>query len=149
MRRLLAIAALTFVVSASAFAQAGDIEKKIMDLEKQSREAAQRGDMSFLDSHATDDYMSTTAWGTVRMKADAMEDLKTGALKYASIQVDDPKVRVYGDDVAIVTGQSTIKATRDGQDISGQYRVTRVWIKKGGEWKLAAFHSSRIASATP
>jgi ketosteroid isomerase-like protein len=148
MRRILAIAAFTLVVSASAFAQAGGPEQQIRDLEQQAREAAVRGDATFLERHATDDYMATNPAGVVRTRADAIEDLKSGAIKYMAIDLDDERVRVYGD-TAVLTARVTLKATLKGQDISGQYRITRVWVKQGGEWKLVAFQSTRIAPATP
>jgi ketosteroid isomerase-like protein len=148
MRRILTIAALTMVVSAHAFAQAGGTEQQIRELETQARAATVRGDSTFLESHATDDYMVTNPMGVVRTKADAISDLKSGVIKYTAIDVDDEKVRVYGD-TAILTARSTIKGTLNGQDVSGPYRVTRVWVKQGGEWKLAAFQSTRIAPATP
>lgn len=148
MRRILAMAVLTTAVSALAFAQAAGTEQQILDLEKQARAAAVKGDATFLERHSTDDYMSTNPRGVLRSRAEAIADLKSGALKYTAIDADDQKVRVYGD-TAVLTGHSTIKATMNGQDISGEYRVTRVWVKQGGEWKVAAFQSTRVAPATP
>jgi ketosteroid isomerase-like protein len=148
MRRTLFIAALTLVLSASVFAQAGGTEQMILDLEKQARAAAVRGDASFLEGHATDDYMATNPRGAVRSRADAIADLKSGALKYTGLDADDLRVRVYGD-TAIVTGHSSVKGTLNGEDISGDYRVTRVWVKQSGQWKLAAFQSTRVMPATP
>ena len=148
MRRIFAIAVLTTAVSALAFAQAAGTEQQILDLEKEARAAAIRGDSTFLERHSTDDYMATNPRGVVRSRAEAIADLKSGTLKYTAIDVDDQKVRVYGD-AAVLTGHSTVKATLNGQDISGEYRVTRVWVKQGGEWKVAAFQSTRVAPATP
>jgi ketosteroid isomerase-like protein len=144
MRHILVMAALTMAMSVSAFAQAGGVEQQIQDLEKQSRAAALRGDPTFGERHFADDYMATSPRGAVRTKAEAMADLKSGDVKYTAIDVDETKVRIYGD-TAVMTGRATIKGMAQGQDISGQYRVTRVWAKQGGEWKLVAHQSTRIA----
>ena len=39
------------------------------------------------------------------------------------------KVRIYGE-AALITGRSTIKAKVKGQDASGGYRFTHVWINR-------------------
>jgi hypothetical protein len=38
------------------------------------------------------------------------------------------QVRIYGK-AAVITGRSTIKAKVKGQDVSGEYHFTHVWIK--------------------
>lgn len=138
-------------LSSSAFAQAGSVEQQIRDLDRQSREAGVRGDAAFNERILADDYLGINGRGEVTTRAQNITNHKTGAVKYESIEFGDERVRVYGD-TAIVTGRSTVKATRDGQDISGQSRVTRVWVKMNGEWKLVSHQATRIAdpsSQTP
>lgn len=55
------------------------------------------------------------------------------------------KVRLYGD-VAVVTGRNTIKATWEDiqRDISGPYRFTDVFVKRGGHWQCIASQASRV-----
>jgi hypothetical protein len=38
-----------------------------------------------------------------------------------------------------------VQGAVDGKSISGNYRFTRVWIKEGLDWKLAAEQMTRIA----
>jgi ketosteroid isomerase-like protein len=59
------------------------------------------------------------------------------------------KVRVYGD-AAVVTGRATIKGqlktgADSAQDISGQYRYTRVYVKQQGQWRLVSFQFAPVA----
>jgi len=131
-------------ISLPALAQNSDIATKVLDLDKQARVAALHGDGTFWEKHATDDYVGTNPRGAVRTRSDAITELKSGTLKYTSVDYDDEKVQVYGDDVVILSARTTVAGTYNGQDISGQYRVMRVWIKKGGDWRLAAFQTTPV-----
>ena len=57
---------------------------------------------------------------------------------------NEMKVRTYGD-TAVSTGRSTIKAKVNGQDASGEYRFTDVWVKRGDRWQAVASQVTRIA----
>ena len=47
------------------------------------------------------------------------------------------KVRAYGD-TAVVTYVTTDKGKFKGQDISGRYRWTDVFVRRGGTWQIVA-----------
>jgi hypothetical protein len=38
----------------------------------------------------------------------------------------------------IVTGKVTVEGTYRGQSLSGDFQFTRVWVKNGLVWELAA-----------
>jgi ketosteroid isomerase-like protein len=52
-------------------------------------------------------------------------------------------VRVYGN-AAVITGQSSVKASVGGQDMSAELRFTDVWIKRGDRWQAVASQVTRI-----
>jgi IS5 family transposase len=33
-----------------------------------------------------------------------------------------------------------------GNDISGTYRISQMWLKEGGSWKLATMQSTKVQS---
>jgi uncharacterized protein (TIGR02246 family) len=144
MRRLLFSAALIIAIATLVVAQA-PVEQQVLELDKQARAAALRGDASFFERHATDDYVGTNSKGNTHSRSDAITELKSGVLKYTALEYDDVKARVYGDDTVILTAHSTVAGTLNGQDITGRYRVMRVWVKKGGNWRLAAVQSTPVA----
>jgi ketosteroid isomerase-like protein len=76
-------------------------------------------------------------------KTRIIADLKSGDLKFESSKLEDMKVHVYGN-AAIVTYATTDKGAYKGKDISGRYRWTDVFIKRGGNWQLVAGHGTRI-----
>jgi len=119
------------------------VENRLKEMEKERAEALMKGDAGFFDRTTADDYTMITSSGQLRDKARAMGDLKSGAVKFQSADVDELEVRVYGD-TAVVTGRHTQKAQSAGNDISGQYRFTRVYVKQKGQWKAVAYQATRI-----
>jgi uncharacterized protein (TIGR02246 family) len=121
----------------------GGAEQEVRALEDQAVQAAQKNDPSFLEQHATDDYVGITGMGDKVTKSQVVQDMRSGKMRYQSIQPRDMNVRVYGN-TAIVNGQATVSLVRDGKPVSGDYRYTRVWVKQDGGWKIASFESTPI-----
>jgi len=157
MRPTLAISTLIVAICCALLAQgtksaslaknqtAGDqtVQNLLKQMEKQRVEALMKGDAGFFDRTTADDYTMITSSGELRNKARAMSDLKSGEVKFQSADVDELEVRVYGD-TAVVTGRHTQKAQSAGNDISGQYRFTRVYVKLNGQWKAVAYQATHI-----
>ncbi len=61
---------------------------------------------------------------------------------------DDLRTHVYGD-VAVVKARYRQQATVAGQDRSGTFLLTDVWVKRGGRWQVVARHSSRVTATSP
>jgi ketosteroid isomerase-like protein len=146
MKRLFAICALLALVSLPAWSagnKSGDIEERLKKMEEARAQAAMKADTAAIDQSTTDDYAMITPAGEVEDKATVLNSFKSGDRKIESIQLEDTKVRVYGN-TAVVTGTSNVKGTNKGQDISGKYRYTRVYVKQGGKWKAAAFQQTAV-----
>jgi ketosteroid isomerase-like protein len=119
----------------------GSAEQQIRALEEQARQAALRNDPSFLDQHATDDYVAITSTGDNMTKTQMVQAMRSGAIRYQSIEPRNLTVRTFGD-TAIVNGEATLSMTRNGQPVAGNFRFTRVWVRQGGDWKIASFEST-------
>ena len=65
-----------------------------------------------------------------------------------SYTIDDIKVNVY-DNVAVAMLMFTQKATVRGQDRSGQFVLTDIWIKGNKGWLIAERHSTRPGPPVP
>ena len=81
--------------------------------------------------------------GAVQTKAQLLADVKSGALVIQSSDITDMKVRVFGES-AIATYMTTDKGNYKGQDISGQYRWTDVFVHRGGKWQIVAAQGTPI-----
>ena len=97
-----------------------------------------------MDGLLADDYLSITANGTLQSKDQTLANLKSGIVRFASIDFSDRKVRFYGQ-TALVTSRAEVKGNTPEGDISGSYRYTRVYVKdERGHWKIVSFEASRI-----
>ncbi|MCU1285995.1 MAG: hypothetical protein JWO13_2345 [Acidobacteriales bacterium] len=120
----------------------GGTEQQIRMLEEQLRQSALRNDPSFIDQHGTSDYVSIGAGGRQMGKSEVVQSLRSGDIHYQSIEpIGTPTVRIFGDS-AIVNGEAAVRLTSFGQPISGNFRYTRVWVRQGGDWKIASFEST-------
>jgi hypothetical protein len=151
--RLLAVAICVLCMGVFTFAQesttgAGDnsgVEEKIKQLEQGLRDHVLKGDTSMAEQYLADDYVNINAAGQMLEKSQTIQAVKTGVVKYSSIDVTDERVRVYGD-TAIDNVTSNTKLTVNGKDWSGQYRTTIVWVKQNGQWKRVSFQTTRVQS---
>lgn len=165
MKRILALAVLIIAASPIALGQTPDkpanqekptgdkvaasasVEQAVRQLDQDLLDAIVKNDTALFERVATDDYTATNPIGMNSTKAQAIAGAKN--YKFESLNADDVNVRIYGD-TAIVTGRATVKGqvktpAEKMQDISGQYRYIRVYVKQGDQWKVAASQLTSIA----
>jgi uncharacterized protein (TIGR02246 family) len=118
-------------------------KEEIRSLETARNEAIVHGDAAALERMTSDDYTFITLRGELRTKAEIVKGFSTGAFKYASREISDLNIRVYGN-AAVVTGRSTQKGTENGKDYSGDYRFTRVYVKQNGRWSTVALQATLV-----
>jgi ketosteroid isomerase-like protein len=100
-----------------------------------------------MDSLLADDYIAITASGTLQTKDQALANLRSGQLHFATLDLSDRKVRFYGT-TALVTSLAQVHATTPEGELSGSYRYTRVYVRDAqGKWKIVSFEASRIREA--
>jgi ketosteroid isomerase-like protein len=119
-------------------------EKQVRDLEGQINAAVVSGELHVFERLLADDFTHTNQTGKSRTRIEWLANHKPGQTPYEAYDVDDLKIRVYGD-TAVVTARTTPKG-RDskGNPITGQYRYLRVWAKRDGQWRAVAFQGTRI-----
>ncbi len=132
-------------------AAAGGVEATITKLSDKIRAASLKGDPATIKDLYADDYVSISAiTGAPSTKADLIDNLKSGKLKYDSIDTSDMKVHVYGPTMALATAKAEVKGKFGDQDISGTYRSSRLFVKRGGKWQVVFFQSTKVpTSAKP
>jgi ketosteroid isomerase-like protein len=118
-----------------------DTIREIVDMERQAREASIRRDADFSARTLAEDYVAITPLGQVTTKQDTVSARKSGQLRYDTINVTDMVVRVYGD-TAVVTARADVKGHQMGEDFSGPYRYTRVWVRRTGHWQAVSYQAT-------
>lgn len=117
--------------------------KQIETLEEQWRQAIVSNNVGQMDHLLADDYLGISANGTVETKAEALAQRRAGTVRVTQLDISDMKVRVYGD-TAVVTSRAHVEGTNGQSSISGNYRYTRVYNRRLGQWKIVSFEASRM-----
>jgi ketosteroid isomerase-like protein len=135
------------------------IETELLRIENDWPRAIREKDIEAIKRVEADDGVFVYPDGTMGDKATDIQDMERGALSAESWEMMELKVTVLNKDAAVVTGRSVVKngkyKTPDGKsiDISGQYRFVDTFVRRNGEWKLAAGASTPIrepaATASP
>jgi ketosteroid isomerase-like protein len=128
---------------ATAASPSENVEQAVLRMEEELRVAITKSDTKTYSRLLGDDYVFTNQDAVLRTKAQMVSAYDSGSLKYESIKFDEIKVHPYGD-TAVVTGRSTQTGKDNGKDIRGQFRYTRVYVKRQGSWQLVATQSTRI-----
>jgi len=125
----------------------GSVQQQIKMLNDQMIEASLKGNTSVLEKYYADDCLIIHGDGKVSTKAQEMEDFKSGAVKYDSLDVREQKILTYRD-TGVANVLVSTKGTFHGKPLSSDVRGTRVWVKQNGNWKIVVFQTTRVASAT-
>jgi ketosteroid isomerase-like protein len=140
--------ALAFAVPASATRpQANgttrdeDTIREIVDLERQAKDAAIHRDAAFSEKTLADDYVGISPLGQVISKTDTVAARRTAQLRYDSIDVTEMVVRLYGN-TAVVTARADVRGKDMGEEFSGPYRFTRVWVRRNGHWLTVSYQAT-------
>ncbi len=124
-----------------AWTQGGNVEDQVKALSDQFSQAFGKADTGFMEKYFADEFTGIHSDGKLSTKAEEIDNVKSAALKWASVDIHERKLRVYGDTaVVIVLASST--GTLGGEPYSGDFRTTQVWVKQKGNWKVVAFQST-------
>ncbi|WP_242392822.1 nuclear transport factor 2 family protein [Anaeromyxobacter oryzisoli] len=125
-------------------APAGDARRQIAALMNQVQQARLKGDARFFEQYVTDDYLGIHGDGATETKAQLVDNVRSGALKYEKYDMREMSIRTYGD-AAVANTLVAVKAIEaNGKHVAGDYRTTWVWVKRGDAWRSAAFQATRI-----
>ncbi len=115
--------------------------REVIEMERQTKEATIHRDADFTARTLADDYVAITPLGQVATKQETVSARRSGQLRYESMNVSDMVVRLYGD-TAVVTARADVKGHQLGEDFSGPYRYTRVWVRRNGHWQTVSYQAT-------
>jgi hypothetical protein len=114
-------------------------------LEDQMRIAALKGDASWWVENLSDAYVEIDFQGNVTNKAETIELQRSSALVYDVMNLSERSVHTFNGDTVIITGKMTAEGTFRQKSFSGDFQITRVWVKQGLEWKLASSQATKMS----
>jgi len=83
--------------------------------------------------------------GWTQTRKDLIDDLKSGKLKYTSIEVQESTVSVYNNQSAVVTGKGTFKGLMpDKSEFNVTLLYTEIYVKSKKQWKLVGRHACKL-----
>jgi ketosteroid isomerase-like protein len=135
--RLCLTALLLAAACLTAVAGKKDTVTELMAAEHNLSDAFLLADWKALERLYADDMVFTGADGSVTHKMDDVNAMRSGDLKFESMEISDAKIQDFGR-VAVVTLKLVEKARYKTVDLSGTYRLTDVWAKRDGQWQLVA-----------
>lgn len=147
MRRFSSAAALFLVWSIAVLqAQKASPEEEIEQMESRRVRAMIAADVASLETILASDVTYVHSNAQADDKDKYIADLKSGLVRYTSIEREDVKVRAYGG-TAVVTGRSRQKSVVKGRppNLNGIVTLfTGVYVKTDGRWQLVALQSTRL-----
>jgi ketosteroid isomerase-like protein len=123
-------------------AQTGDRTAALTGLEQEFNTALLHGDWKAVEQIEAEDLIFTNADGSVDGRPQELASIRSGDLKFESIEMSELRVRDLGD-VAVTTGKLVERAHYKDADLSGTYRFTDVWSKRKRRWQLVAGQETR------
>lgn len=119
------------------------IRRTILELEQQRREAQLHGNWKAIQQINAPDFTEIAGAGITRTAAQNAEAMRSGVLKFDSVEYSDRQVLPY-DDVAIVTGVARRSGMYDGKPFRQQARYSRIYIRRNGGWRAVFAQNTPI-----
>jgi len=143
-RRILTAAVLAALAGFASSGSAADDDKKgVLDSQDRRFKATVEADVDTLGRMLTDDMTYTHSSAAVDDKASFIDSLRSGRADYQSIVPEERGVRFYGD-AAVVAGVAHVLVQAGGRDIDVRLRFTELYVRQGGRWRMALWHSTRV-----
>ena len=156
MKRIVSVVVFVMAAAGMVFGQAADTRKPsagtpptqdteatLMKMERDAAAALMKRDVAGFGAIFADDATFTGPDGAVQTKAQLLADVKSGALVIQSTVISDFKVHVFGES-AVATYATTDKGKYKDRDVSGRYRWTDVFVRRGGKWQIVAGQGTPI-----
>jgi len=132
---------LTFAGASIGQATRDSDVRELEKLETVWNEAHEHGNSNALDALWADDLEVAVPKMPVMTKAEALGFVRSGRMKFLRYATSNIHVRVYGD-AAVVTGRLQRARVLNGQEVSDDWRFTKMYVRESHKWRVVAFHAS-------
>ena len=102
-------------------------------------------DIAELSRIFADDYVQYDESGEAHTRQEVLNNLKSGAIRYLSMESTGRRIRLLSADVAIVHGSEEDDVEQGGQRFPVSYIYMDVVMKRNGRWQIVASQLAKPA----
>ncbi|MET0752519.1 MAG: nuclear transport factor 2 family protein [Pyrinomonadaceae bacterium] len=146
MKRIIIFTILLLIAAATnAFAQT-KLEREFIERHRAEEQAEAKRDAAALERLFADDFVFIAANGAIYDKKKFIDEIKadTEAAAPQKLDYENFKVRAYGKTAMVNYLLVVGGKDKDGKDTVSRYRMSVLWLKQKGMWRIANFHSTRV-----
>ena len=114
----------------------------VIALDKARMQAMADKDIAKLETLLGDDLIYAHSSARLDTKASLIGAMQSGATVYSAVTPSDVQAQDIGDAV-VLTGIADIKVTSNGAALAFRVRFTDVYAKRGGDWQMVAWQSTK------
>jgi uncharacterized protein (TIGR02246 family) len=118
-------------------------EQQILQLFQDGDRALIAADVTALSRIFADDYIQYDESGECHTRQDVLNNLRSGVIRYLSMQSTGRRIRRLSADVAIVHGSEEDDVEQGGQRFPVSYIYMGVVVKRDGRWQIVASQLAR------
>ena len=117
----------------------------VKDMENAWEAAVAKHDYATLDGFIAADFTGISSKNKFIGRGDVLAEAKRDKDTYKSAKNEKLNVKMYGNNVTVVTGRAREVGTgKDGKAFDRTYLFTDTWMNRGGKWQCVASHISKI-----
>ena len=133
--------ALAFGSSQPPVSQDASDLKELHRLEAVWNDAHVKSDAEALDKLWANDLIVTIAAMPAMKKADALAMVRSNRMPFTKYETSELNVKRFTDS-ALVTGRLHRERTMNGKNVTDEWRFTKVYVMKQGQWHVIHWHAS-------
>jgi len=130
------------LLSACAPLNAGSTET-IDQVERRRFAAMVAQDVAALEPLLAEELRYVHSNGQLESRAQFLETVRSGRIRYESIDVREIDVRLY-DEIGLASGLITVGGRSGGQLLQLELRYTDAYVRRDGRWQLVAWQTTRL-----
>ncbi len=112
-------------------------EQEIIQLFEDGDRALAGADVREIKRIYADDYLQADESGVLSSRADLIQNLTAGKIRFLAMKSTGRRVRVFGE-FAVVHGSEADEIERDGKRVSIRYVYMDVVVRRSGAWQIVA-----------
>ena len=124
------------------------VRAQITSLNQQLNDAAVKEDLTFFGKTMAPGYVGVAPNGMILDKSVIAAHYQSGSLHYEVLSDSEIDIRVHGD-CAVLTALASVKGHDGETDLTGTYRIMRVFLRRNGDWQIVAFQATAVRAAVP